>query len=183
MKLNAIKKICKDALIFRIINMPDGAQWIGTGCAAYPVEGFRVTADMIPAIFDLTEKVQEKMIIREEAGTEYKRLALVPMEGEENLENLGLVYAHNNFYRALLSKNGVIFINNKYTKPAENKDGDFVFSARRMENDKMPLIACYADMLCGAVIVPAVGTAIMEDLQKITGSPMDVFWDAEDETQ
>ena len=58
-----------------------------------------------------------------------------------------------------------------------------MFSARRMENVKAPLIACYADMLCGAVIAPVVGTDIMEDLQKITGSPMDVFWDAEDETQ
>ena len=180
MKIQAIKKLCMDRVCFYIFNCPGGRQFLSNGMALWPVEGIRLTKEMIPALFDISDKQQDKIIIQE-MDTADERYTLEPMEGEEELKDLGLVWNSGNFYRALKGEAGVLFIDTALTKPGENKEGKFAYYARRKPGSNIPLVACYGDMLASAIVLPSKAGAIMEQLEKITYEPLQVFWRDDEE--
>lgn len=182
MKIQAIKKACMDTEVFYIFNCQNGRQYISNGAAAWPVEGIQITPDIIPVIFDIDEKKRQKITIHEMDAPDEERFTLEPMQGEEELEDLGLVWHSGTFFRALRGEDGLLFINTALTKPGENKEGKFRYCARKREG-RVPLVACYGDMLCSAIVYPAKGRAIMEQIEKISYQPLNVFWDEEEERE
>ena len=62
MKIQAIRKACLARGVFYVFNRPGGQQFLSNGVAAWPVDGIRVTEGMIPALFDLNEKQQQKLV-------------------------------------------------------------------------------------------------------------------------
>ena len=181
MKIQAIKKACMEREAFYIFDCENGRQYISNGKASWPVEGIRITTDIIPVIFDIDEKKKEKIIIPETPVPDEERFSLEPMQGEEMLEDLGIVFYGGDFYRALKGTDGLLFIDTALLKPGENKEGKFMYCARKKEG-RTPLVACYGDMLVSALIVPENARAIMRQIEKISYEPLCVFWD-EDETQ
>lgn len=175
MKINAIKKLCMERVAFYIYNCPHGQQFLSNGMALWPVEGIQITKDMIPALFDINDKQQEKITIREIYADD-ERFTLEPMDGEEELEDIGPVWDCGVFYRVLKGRDGLIFIDAALTKPGENKDGKFIYCLRKKPGSVLPMVACYGDMLASAIVMPSKGKAIMERLQKITYEPLHVFW-------
>ena len=180
MKIQAIKKLCMERVAFYIYNCVRGQQFLSNGMALWPVEGIQLTAAMIPALFDINDKQQEKVSIRE-IFQDDERFTIEPMDGEEQLEDLGLVWEDGKFLRALKGADGIIFIDAALTKPGENKDGKFIYCLRKRPGSSFPLVACYGDMLVSALVMPTIGRGIMERLEKITYEPLNVFWKEEED--
>ena len=183
MKIGAIKKACVDTESFILLTNNAGQQWICNGCAAWPVEGFRMSINMIASIFGLNMKQQEKFDIREGAVPDEDSWFLEPTEGEERLTDLGLAYSGGKLYRALKGQDGLLFIDIDWTKPGERKGEEFNFEYRlRKQKQKTPMIACYGDMLVSALVMPMKAEGIMEDLDRIAREPLNSWYgDGEDE--
>lgn len=182
MKIQAIKKLCMEMESFMLFNCENGRQLLCDGRGAWPVEGIKLTSDIIPALFDITEKQQDKISIRELPVPDEERFALEPMEGEEELTDMGTIWNDGNFIRVLSGEDGLLFINQALTKPGENKEGKFTYCARKREG-RVPLVACYGDMLVSAIVMPMKGRAIMERLEKISYMPLNVFWKEDEEDE
>lgn len=180
MKIQAIKKLCMEMCAFNILHDMHGRQLLCDGRAAWPVEGIMLTRSMIPALFDIDAKKLEKIMVREGPVPDEERFSLEPMPGEEELKDLGLIWDNGKFVRVLSGSDRLLFIDNALTKPAENKEGEFCFSVRKHAG-RTPIVACYADMLVGALIMPMVGKEIMERLEKISCMPLNVFWHEDEE--
>lgn len=178
MKIQAIKRLCMDRDTFYLYNCKNGQQFLCNGAAAWPVEGIRITEGMIPALFDISEKQQTKVNIHEREYTD-ERFCVEPWPGEKPLEDMGTVWDSGKFYKALKGENGLLFIDLAQTKPGENKEGKFVFFERG-EEGRMPLVACYGDMLAGALVMPTKARAIMETLEKISYIPLNPYCDDEE---
>lgn len=182
MKIQAIKKACMENGVFYIYNCENGRQYLSNGQAFWPVEGIKITPDIVPVIFDIDEKKKEKIAIYEWPIPDKERFTVEPTPGEEELEDLGLVFYGGDFYRALKGTDGLLFIDTTMTKPGENKEGKFRYCVRKKEGG-IPLVACYGDMLVSAIIVPHKAREIMERIEKISYQPLDVFWDEDEETR
>ncbi len=169
MKLAAIKKLCVARKIFYIINGPDGRQWLSDTRNAYPVEGVRIAADSIPALFDLAQKQADKMSIRETSVLD-ERFSVEPMVGERELEDLGAVWYAGDLYRVMGSAQGLLMVPVSALKPAENKEGMLQFF-ERISPDGNILIACYGDMLVSGIVSPVDAKhaeAIMQQVQMLS---------------
>lgn len=179
MKIQAIKKLCMKAETFYLFNCKNRRQFLSNGSGCWPVEGIQLEAAMIPALFDISDKQQSMIAIRELPVPDEERFTLEPMQGEEELEDMGLILHDGGLIRALRGEDGLLLIDSDLTKPGANKEGKFVYRARKREG-RTPLVACYGDMLVSAIVMPIKGRAIMERLEKISYIPLDVFWE-EDE--
>ena len=182
MKIQAIRKACMARGVFYVFDCADGRQFLSNGVAAWPVDGITVTEGMIPALFDLNEKQQQKLSIHEMEMTD-ERFTLEPVGGETPLEDLGLVWSAGNLYRALKNDSGLLLIDTAQTKPGENKDGNFVYAERQGKPGKAPLIACYGDMLASALVMPVKAGDIRKMLERIAYEPLNVFWSEDEEEE
>lgn len=180
MKIQAIRKACLARGVFYVFNRPGGQQFLSNGVAAWPVDGIRVTEGMIPALFDLNEKQQQKLSIHE-METVDERFTIEPMPGETILEDMGLVWSAGTLLRALKNENGLLLIDTAQTRPGENKDGNFIYTERRSRPGQAPLVACYGDMLVSALVVPVKAGKIKQALERIAYEPLNVFWSEEEE--
>ena len=181
-KIQAIKKLCNEMGIYYLYDCENGLQYLGDGRACWPVEGIHLSADMIPALFDISEKKQEDTIIKAWPCPDEERFSLVPVTGEEGLKDLGPIYHSGEYIRVLSGQDGLIFINSELTKPGANKEGRFLYSLRKREG-RTPIVACYGDMMVSALVMPIKGRGIMERLEKLSSYPLNVFWDEGEENQ
>jgi pyruvate/2-oxoacid:ferredoxin oxidoreductase beta subunit len=122
--------------------------------------------------FDLTPKKLDEMYIQE---TEWKdpRFEVEPQDNDAPLQDVGNVLFRGEVLKALKGDGGLLFISTELLKPVSGKKEELVFFGRSMEG-KAPLVAVFGDMLCGGLIAPLDGTAVMEKLEKITREPL---WD------
>ena len=182
MKIQAIKKLCNEMGTYYLFDCEDGQQFLSDSRAAWPVEGIHLTESMIQALFDISEKKQAQTVIKEWPVPDEERYSVVPIQGEEELKDLGTIYDSGDFYRVLSGRDGLIFIKDALTKPGENKEGHFLYSLRKREGLR-PLVACYGDMMVGAIVGPVKSRDIMERLEKLSSYPLHVFWDEEEDGQ
>ena len=169
MKLAAIKKLCTARKIFYILNDPDGRQWLSDTRNAYPVEGVRITADSIPALFDLAQKQADKMSIREISVLD-ERFSVEPMGGERELGDLGAVWYAGDLYRVMGNAQGLLMVPVSALKPAESKYGMLRFFERISPEGNI-LIARYGDMLVSGLVSPVDAKhaeAIMQQVQMLS---------------
>ncbi len=173
MKLQAIKRVCKDAETFCVIDSKQGGQWVGDGAAFYPVEGIRLSEDNIQAVFDLSEKQVREYAIRSMANDD-DVYGLEPVTGEEIpacMEPGQYILHSEAVYRVLLVDGRVALINESYMRPARTKDDVYRFAVRHTRAGQM-VIAVYVDMLASALITPvsqALAERMLAELTNVTG--------------
>ncbi len=170
MKIQAIKKLCMEKEVFYLFNCGNGQQFLSNGDAAWPVEGIKLTESMIPILFDISQKQQDKVAIRA-ADWPDERFTVEPYPGETELAELGTVWNCGTLYKALKGPEGVLFIDVSRLKPGENKEGEYRFYERDAEG-KTPFVAVYGDMLACALVMPVKARCIMETLEKICYEPL-----------
>lgn len=170
MKLNAIKAACLRMSNFTIYNEPGGQQWIGNNVAFWPVDGIVLTEESIPAVFDLTPKKLEKIIVRtwNPQDDSEKRVTREKMPDVEILCEASMVQIkyHSITYIPIYTEQGVMFLDAGHLKPAENSDGYLEFYVRRNEYGHV-LIACYGNLFVSAVVVPVPESVAEEILDAV----------------
>lgn len=166
MKLSLIKKRCLERGEFRILDTDRGGQWIGNGCAFWPVEGVRMDADAVPALFDLSAKKLESVVIDEYDAPDW-RWDMWFRDADEALIEEGMVYWNGELFRVLRGGFGGVIIPESALDPM--KPGDDAQFYARGAGDSL-LVACCAGMRCGALVAPMsarTAVLIMEAVDRI----------------
>lgn len=158
MKLKKVASICGQAGRFYLMDQSDKngevvCQWLGDGCAAYPIAGLPyMDMDNICAMFDIPEKKQEKCILRhnqapggicwEDADPKERQLddpdIRVRYEGRELLP--------------LHTSRGMIFIREQYLLPLDRLD--YMRLYERESKDGTVYVVAKVGMIIQAVIMP-----------------------------
>lgn len=123
MKIKAVAAICKKNKRFCLYDSitesgGDGAQWLGDGFCAYPLQGLpRLEEESIYTMFDITDKQQDKIIFRRDAlpeGINFKDTDAC----ENILEDEKLSFAvDGKVLRPLHTQQGITFIDAAYLAP------------------------------------------------------------------
>ena len=152
MNIQAIRTTCKRQGICTLItHAATGQQWISDGAGAYPVEGIEISKAALPALCNFDANELDKILLSETVSAD-ERFSLEPVPHEQNCEDLGMVYALGQLFRALRTPNGILFIEAAELRPVEGKDGIDRFAVR--ENESGKLLAAYRGLLAKALIVP-----------------------------
>ena len=134
-----------------ITHAATGQQWISDGAGVYPVEGIEISKAALPALCNFDANELDKILLSETVSAD-ERFSLEPVPHEQNCEDLGMVYALGQLFRALRTPNGILFIEAAELRPVEGKDGIDRFAVR--ENESGKLLAAYRGLLAKALIVP-----------------------------
>lgn len=172
MNINAIKKICMENKRVELMKNPrTGDMWISNGFATYVADAeIDVNAENVLHLFDLADAEEKKKpfvthnVIKDARFWERCGVS----EIEELLKDLGAVWYGGELFRALLSKDGLLFIPVKYLKPVKGEDY-CEFYLRR--SDGGMIVAVYTDIFAAAMIRPIVGSLaekMKESLEEIT---------------
>lgn len=172
MNINAIKKVCMENKRVALMQNPrTGDMWISNGFAAYVADAeIDVNAENVLHLFDIADAEEKKKPFVTQGVIEDTRFwgKYGASEIEELLKDLGAVWYGGELFRALLSRDGILFIPVKYLKPV--KDEDYCeFYMRRSDGGMM--VAVYTDLFAAALITPIVGRLaeqIKESLEEIT---------------
>jgi len=172
MNINAIKKICMENKRVALMQNPrTGDVWISNGFAAYVADAeIDVNAENVLHLFDLADAEEKKKPFVTQSVIKdvrfWERCGV--SEIEELLEDLGAVWYGGELFRALLSRDGILFIPVKYLKPVKGEDC-CEFYLRRSDGGMM--VAVYTDFFAAAMIMPIVGgpaEKMKESLEEIT---------------
>lgn len=152
MNLSAIKALTGAGKYCTVLNALDGKQWISEGHAAWLVEDLRIESEAtIASLFNLTGKQIDKarIVIRDISSPIF---CAADAEGEEPLDELGMVYSGGAYYIGLMSERGALWINSDYLKPVRDDYRQYFARWREGHN---PTIAVYDDLMtCKALVLP-----------------------------
>lgn len=151
MKLNAIKRCCMDKGQFLVFRSPEG-RWLSNGSACWPTDGVVIRAEDVRAIFAISRKQMETIIIQEREVDD-ERLALGAAPHEEELEMRGQVWDDGRLYAILQGRSGVArLIDTAWLKPVENSDEDMRFFLRPGSGGDW--VAAFGGLLAEAIVAP-----------------------------
>lgn len=126
MKLKKVAALCRQTGMFYLFDQVDEnaevvCQWLGDGYAAYPIAGLPyMDTDNICAMFDITEKKQEKLIFRREQAPDIINWSDNDPK-EYQLEDPKLCVRYEGRDMLPLSTSaGITFIREKYLAPMDN---------------------------------------------------------------
>ena len=159
-----------------ITHAATGQQWISDGAGVYPVEGIEISKAALPALCNFDANELDKILLSETVSAD-ERFSLEPVPHEQNCEDLGMVYALGQLFRALRTPNGILFIEAAELRPVEGKDGIDRFAVR--ENESGKLLAAYRGLLAKALIVPTspgMHSHIMDALDSLLRIGADRTW-------
>lgn len=172
MNISAIKKVCMENKRVGLMQNPrTGDMWISNGFAAYVADAeIDVNAENVLHLFDLADAEEKKKPFVTQNAIEDTRFweRCGVSEIEELLKDLGAVWYGGELYRALLSRDGIIFIHVRYLNPVKGEDY-CEFYLRRSGGKIM--VAVYTDFFAAAMITPIVGRIaekMKESLEEIT---------------
>ena len=152
-------------------NPRTGDMWISNGFAAYVADAeIDVNAENVLHLFDLEDAEEKKKPFVTQGVIEDTCFwgKYGASEIEELLKDLGAVWYGGELFRALLSRDGILFIPVKYLKPVKGEDY-CEFYLRR--SDGGMTVAVYTDLFAAAMIMPIVGgpaEKMKESLEEIT---------------
>lgn len=153
MKLNAVKRICKDNGYLGILDTPNGEQWIGDGHAYYLLKNVRVDEEAIAELMDLTAKDLDKMSLRRSTIKDWRFASTVAPEEEKPLESVGqLMGEDGELYMALRSDGVLWYIKSAWLDPL--RLGDYTTYTERMNDGGAVIVAVYNGLIAEAVIGP-----------------------------
>ena len=158
MKFKKIAALCNKAKNFALYDKQDSAgkvsQWLGDGCAAYPLHGLPLLdEDSLCKMFDITEKKRDNLLLTRLAWDE--GISVDDTDpGEIAAEEMELgVICNGRELIPLMGREGIIFIDSKYLSPLEEEMGMLRMFERKTA-DKRTYIAVKAGLLIRAVIFP-----------------------------
>ena len=151
MKLNAIKRCCMATGQFLVFRSPEG-RWLSNGSACWPTDGVVIRAEVVRAIFAISRKQMETIVIQEREVDD-ERLALGVAPHEEELKMRGQVWDDGRLYAILQGRSGVArLIDTAWLKPAESSDEDMRFFLRPGSGGDW--VAAYGGLLAAAIVAP-----------------------------
>ena len=153
MNLNAIQTLTGAGKFCTVMNTTDGRQWITEGHAAWLVEDLRIESEAtIASLFNLTERQIEKARIIIKDAKDGGIFCRADAQGEEPLDELGVVYSGGAYYIGLMSSAGALWINADFLKPVRD---DYRRYFVRWHPGDNPIVAVYDDLTtCKALILP-----------------------------
>ena len=158
MKLKKVGAICNAGGIFYLMDRKDAdgeivGQWLGDGKAMYPLTGLPVMdLENICAMFDITEKKREKLVMRREDATDAMNWEDTDLR-EWKLGDPKLCVRYNGMdLLPLETTEGVTFIQEKYLLPLDSLEYMRLYE-RRSAADGL-YIAAKIGMILQAVIMP-----------------------------
>ena len=158
MKLKKVGAICNAGGCYYLINQTDADgenvyQWLGDGRSAYPLVGLPVMdVENICAMFDITEKKREKLIMRQmDAPDTMNWEDTAPLERQ--LDDPKLCVRYNGMdLLPLETSAGVTFIQEKYLLPLDGLE--YMRLYERRGTDGGLYIVAKIGMILQAVIMP-----------------------------
>lgn len=174
MKLKKVAALCCQSGAIRLFDQVDTTgevvcQWLGDGRAAYPMAGLPyMDTDNVCAMFDISEKKQEKMTFRQAAAPESINWDDAD-QAERQLDDPKLCVRHE--CRELLplrTSEGIIFIQEKYLAPLDNLD--YMRLYERRSGSGGVYIVAKVGMMIQAVIMPmdVVNEDFVDKLDELT---------------
>ena len=159
MKLKKVGAICNADGRYYLMDQKDNDgeivyQWLGDGKSAYPLVGLPVMdVENICAMFDITEKKREKLIMREmDAPDTMNWEDTDPLERQ--LDDPKLCVRYNGMdLLPLETSAGVTFIQEKYLLPLDGLEYMRLYE-RRGRNGDLRYIVAKIGMIIQAVIMP-----------------------------
>lgn len=174
MKLKKVAALCNQSGVYRLFDRDPGngeiEQWMGDGCAAYPITGLPyLDMDNICAMFDIGDKKREKMVMSH--GKVPENLCFDDLApGEVRVEDPKLrVCYEGREYLPLRMRNGIVMIREKYLTPLDDLEYMSLF-VRRTEAGGVYVVAKIG-MMVQAVIMPVEGLiseGFVERLEELT---------------
>lgn len=149
MNIQAIKRECVSRRMAVVQNAAGYGQWISDGIAAWPVEGIRLDVAGLSALFNLTEKQEAKIQMRECVVCD-PRYSLYRCEGEEDSDEIGAMVCGGEIFLALKSVRGNLFI--PYSSVKHIKDENRFYGIRW--DGHRPLVAVYQGFGAAALVLP-----------------------------
>lgn len=159
MKLKKVGAICNAGGCYYLINQTDADgenvyQWLGDGRSAYPLVGLPVMdVENICAMFDITEKKREKLIMRQmDAPDTMNWEDTDPLERQIGDPKLCVRYDGRDLL-PLETTAGITFIQEKYLLPLDGLEYMRLYE-RRGRNGDLFYIVAKIGMIIQAVIMP-----------------------------
>lgn len=174
MKLKRVAQICSQTGVFYLMDrkMDYGdtvEQWLGDGYAIYPIAGLPyMEEENIYAMFDISEKKQEKLVFRHNDVPEGIDLEDVS-NGEMRLDEPKLcVRFEGKNLMPLQTSAGITLIQEKYLAPLDG--AEYMQLYERRSPDGGVYIVAKVGMIVQAVIMPfdAVSEGLVEKLDQLT---------------
>lgn len=158
MKLKKVISLCHQRKTFRLFDKisecGEIVQWLGDGFAAYPLNGLPILdEETLCAVFDISEKQLKNTSVRRLTMPDALNVDDTdPAERALSDDDFSIIYGGTEL-KPLKTRNGIIFIQQKYIAPLEDAL-DVVQLYERVTPDGQTYIAAKAGLLIAAVIFP-----------------------------
>lgn len=158
MKLKKVISLCHQRKTFRLFDKisecGEIVQWLGDGFAAYPLNGLPILdEETLCAVFDISEKQLKNTSVRRLTMPDALNVDDTdPAERALSDDDFSIIYGGTEL-KPLKTRNGIIFIQQKYIAPPEDVL-DVVQLYERVTPDGQTYIAAKAGLLIAAVIFP-----------------------------
>lgn len=158
MKLKKVISLCHQRKTFRLFDKisecGEIVQWLGDGFAAYPLNGLPILdEETLCAAFDISEKQLKNTSVRRLTMPDALNVDDTdPAERALSDDDFSIIYGGTEL-KPLKTRNGIIFIQQKYIAPLEDVL-DVVQLYERVTPDGQTYIAAKAGLLIAAVIFP-----------------------------
>lgn len=158
MKLKKVISLCHQRKTFRLFDKisecGEIVQWLGDGFAAYPLNGLPILdEETLCAVFDISEKQLKNTSVRRLTMPDALNVDDTgPAERALSDDDFSIIYGGTEL-KPLKTRNGIIFIQQKYIAPLEDVL-DVVQLYERVTPDGQTYIAAKAGLLIAAVIFP-----------------------------
>ena len=158
MKLKKVTSLCSKSKCYRLYDKIDSTgeitQWLGDGFAIYPLNGLPILdEETLCAVFDISEKQLKNTSVRR--LTMPDALNVGDTDPDERIlkdDDFSITYGGTQV-KPLKTRNGIIFIQQKYLAPLEDVL-DVVQLYERVTPDGQTYVAAKAGLLIAAVIFP-----------------------------
>ena len=158
MKLKKVISLCNQRKTFRLFDKisehGEIVQWLSDGFAAYPLNGLLILdEETLCAVFDISEKQLKNTSVRRLTMPDVLNADDTdPAERVLNDDDFSIIYSGTEL-KPLKTRNGIIFIQQKYLAPLEDVL-DVLQLYERVTPDGESYIAAKAGLLIAAVIFP-----------------------------
>lgn len=158
MKLKKVISLCHQRKTFRLFDKisecGEIVQWLGDGFAAYPLNGLPILdEETLCAVFDISEKQLKNTSVRRLTMPDALNVDDTdPAERALSDDDFSIIYGGTEL-KPLKTRNGIIFIQQKYIAPLEDVL-DVVQLYERVTPDGQTYIAAKAGLLIAAAIFP-----------------------------
>lgn len=171
MKIKAVESILKSAKTLYLYSGNRHGQWLGDGCAVYPVNNLPVLNEKyLFSLFDIPEEKQSKYLFQEHGFP--KRIDFRDyVENEIILQRVNItINTAGRELEPMFTSKGGVFINTKYLKPFADEPDGFELYERYFSDDKEPYIVAKSGMLDIGIIIPyrIEGDQLLKTLEALT---------------